>query len=480
MGGKPMAFRFERPERRYGDTRMRNNIVHIGAGELTYEIRAIVEIAEKLQRLGVRVNMENIGDPVGKGEKIPLWMKQIVAELAMEDCSYAYSPTKGLLETRRFLAHQTNERGGAQISPDDIIFFNGLGDAIQKVYGMLRREARVIGPSPTYSTHSSGEAAHAGQKPVSYMLDPDNHWYPDLDHLRLSIKYNPSISGMLIINPDNPTGAVYPEAILREMIEIAREYDLFLIADEIYHNIVYNGQKTRPISDLIGDLPAVAMKGISKEVPWPGARCGWIEVYNGERDPMFQRYVKSIVDSKMVEVCSTTLPQKAIPLILQHPEYPRHLQERKARYEEYSNIAHEVLSRVPGIKVNRTNGAFYMAVAFEDGVLDDRQFLPIENPEVRALVEDLVSPPDLPLDKRFVYYLLASAGICVVPLSSFCTLETGFRITLLEPNREEFTKIFRTVAARITQYLDSGEKRSQGRRAAAARDEVVAHAGAGV
>ena len=141
---------------------MRNNIVHIGAGELTYEIRAIVEIAEKLQGLGLKVNMENIGDPVAKGEKIPLWMKRIVADLAMQDCSYSYCPTKGLLETRQFLAERTNSRGGAQIGPGDIVFFNGLGDAIQKVYGLLRREARVIGPSPTYSTHSSGEAAHAG------------------------------------------------------------------------------------------------------------------------------------------------------------------------------------------------------------------------------------------------------------------------------------------------------------------------------
>ena len=171
---------------------MRNNIVHIGAGELVYEIRAIVEIAEKLNKLGIKTNME------------------IVAELAMKDCSYGYCATRGVLETREFLADQTNKRSKTQITAEDILFFNGLGDAIQKVYGYLRREARVIGPSPTYSTHSSGEASHAGQKPVSYRLNPDNNWYPDLDDLRLSVKYNPAISGILIINPDNPTGAVYP------------------------------------------------------------------------------------------------------------------------------------------------------------------------------------------------------------------------------------------------------------------------------
>jgi len=434
---------------------MRNNIVHIGAGELTYEIRAIVEIADKLKTLGINTNMENIGDPIAKGEKIPQWMKKIVADLAMQDCSYGYCATKGVLETRKFLADLTNKRGKAQITADDIIFFNGLGDAIQKVYGLLRREARVIGPSPTYSTHSSGEASHAGQRPVCYRLDPANNWYPDLDDLRLSIKYNPAICGILIINPDNPTGAVWPERFLREIVAIAKEYDLFIICDEIYLNLVYNGQSTKPISDLIGDVPAISMKGISKEVPWPGSRCGWIEVYNADKDPMFKRYIQSILDSKMVEVCSTTLPQKAIPAILSHPDYPAWLAERVSRYEKYSNIAYNILKQIPELKVNRTNGAFYMSVAFKEGLLNHTQTLPIENPEVRSLVEGLVNQPGVSVDKRFVYYLLASTGICVVPLSSFFTSEQGFRITLLERDEATFTRIFKNIAANIAAYLVS-------------------------
>ncbi len=373
----------------------------------------------------------------------------------MKDCTYGYCATKGVLETRQFLADLTNQRGGAQLTAEDIIFFNGLGDAIQKVYGFLKREARVIGPSPTYSTHSSAEGAHAGQRPVTYRLDPDNHWYPDMDDLRQSVKYNPAISGILIINPDNPTGAVYPERILREIISICREYDLFLICDEIYHNLCYNGMVTKHISDLIGDLPALAMKGISKDVPWPGARCGWIEVYNTNKNEMFARYVESILNSKMVEVCSTTLPQKAIPLILSHPEYSHYLDERRERYERYSNIAYNLLKEVSGLKVNRTNGAFYMSVAFDRALLKSHQSLPIENEKVKVLVEGLVNEPGTLEDKRFVYYLLGSTGICVVPLSSFCTEERGFRITLLERDEKEFTEIFITIANAITTYLNS-------------------------
>jgi len=434
---------------------MRTDIVHIGAGELTYEIRNIVSVGEKLQKLGIKTYWENIGDPVAKGEKMPRWMKEIVADLAMDDSTYGYCPTRGVLETREFIANKVNKRGKVQIGPDDIIFFNGLGDAISKVFGFLRRTARVVVPSPSYTTHSSAEAAHAGDRPVSYRLDPHNHWYPDLEDLEKRIKYNPAVAGILIINPDNPTGAVYPVEILKGMVRLARKYDLFVIADEVYHNILYNGTETLPLSDVIGTVPAIAMRGISKEMPWPGSRCGWIEVYNGHRDSRFRKYVSSVLNAKMLEVCSTTLPQKALPRIVTHPHYKDFLTERVKRYENYSNIAYDCLKDVEGLLVNRTNGAFYMSVAFEEGRLNRRQTLPIANREVREYVKSLVAKPGVELDKRFVYYLLGATGICVVPLSSFATELNGFRATLLERDEQRFKKIFRTIADSIRQYLDS-------------------------
>ncbi len=434
---------------------MRNELVNPGAGELTYEIRNIVNVAEKLQKLGIRINWENIGDPVAKGEVIPPWMKEVVIRELMNDDTYGYCHTRGVLETRKFICSQTNSRGGAQITPDDIIFFNGLGDAIAKVYGNLKRETRILTPSPTYTTHSTGEAAHANASPISYRLQPENNWYPDLEDLRNHVKYNPAISGILIINPDNPTGMVLPEHILREIVEIAREYDLFLIADEVYNNIVYNGEKTLPLSAVIGDVPAVAMRGISKEFPWPGARCGWIEFYNADKNQRFQKYVNAILNSKMNEVCSTTLPQKTLPTIFSHPEYHKYLDERIARYEKMSNIAYDILKDVPGLMVNRTNGAFYMAVAFKEGLLNSRQTLPIDNREVRELVESLVDLPDVAPDKRFVYHILAHTGICIVPLSSFSTSLQGFRVTLLERDENEFRKVIQTLAVKIGEYLAS-------------------------
>ena len=435
---------------------MRTDILHIGAGELNYEIRNIVNVGEKLQKLGVQVNWENIGDPVAKGEQMPDWMKDIVAEAVHEDATYGYSPTRGLLAAREYVVASTNSRGGVQIDADDVIFFNGLGDAISKVYGFLKPTARIIVPTPSYTTHSSAEAAHAGDQPVTYILDPNHLWYPDLEDIENHIKYNPAVAGILVINPDNPTGAVYPADVIRAIVEICERNDLFIICDEVYQNMTYNGTVSAPLATVIGNkVPAICMRGISKEMPWPGGRCGWIEVYNRQRDPMFATYVQSILNAKMLEVCSTTLPQVVLPRIKQHPKYNEHLQSRIKRYERYSNLAYDIFKNVKGVLVNRSNGAFYMSVVFGEGLLNHQQTLPIKNDEVRQTVEQLVSGPNVQPDKRFVYYLLAATGICVVPLSSFATELQGFRVTLLENNEKDFIEIFNALADGIRRYLAS-------------------------
>jgi aspartate/methionine/tyrosine aminotransferase len=434
---------------------MRVQLVPPGTGELTYEIRNIVNVAERLQKCGVTINWENIGDPIVKGEQIPLWMKEIVAKAVMDNDTWGYCHTRGVLKTREFICETTNKRGGAQITPDDIIFFNGLGDAIAKIYGCLKAEARVIMPSPSYTTHTLGEVGHAHAPSFHFRLKPEMRWYPDLDELRASVQLNPSICAIMIINPDNPTGMVYPIEALREIVAIAKEFGLFIISDEVYNNIVYNGESTVPISDIIGDVPCIALKGISKEFPWPGSRCGWIEVYNGLENDQFRKYVNLILTSKMNEVCSTTLPQTVIPAIMQHPQYQVYLQDRITLYEKSSNITYNYLTEVPELMVNRTNGAFYMAVAFRDGALTGSQSLPIANAEVRELVESLVNQPGVSLDKRFVYYILAATGICTVPLSSFATDLQGFRVTLLDRNPEETERIYRTLAEKTKEYLAS-------------------------
>ena len=433
---------------------MRFEISRGGSG-LTYEIRNIVMIAKKMQQYGMKIIWENIGDPVQKGEKIPDWMKEVLIDIIQEDMSFAYSPTKGIDATRQFIAERTNARGKAQVTPDDIIFFNGLGDAIARAYSSIQVDARMIMPEPTYSTHLMAEVLHASFPPNTYRMNPYNNWTPDLRELEQKVRSHRAIVGILIINPDNPTGFVYPVEAVETVVRIARENDLFVIADETYINIVYNGKTTVPLSDVIGDVPGISMKGISKELPWPGARCGWMEVYNADKDPIFARFINTVLHQKMSEVCSTTLPQMAVPRIMQHPEYKNYLRERTEHYEKLSAIAYGILKDVPFVIANKTNGAFYMTVLFNESVLNERQHLNIEHPEVRSYVEELVN--NVEYDKRFVYYLLASTGICVVPLTSFFTPLLGFRMTLLDKDVDEFEYVVKMIAAKITEYIQSSK-----------------------
>ncbi len=432
---------------------MRTNIVHPGADELTYEIREIVAVGEELQALGVPICWENVGDPVAKGQVVPEWIKEIVSDLTKNDnSSYGYSPTRGVRATREFIADARNAEGGEQITPDDILFFNGLGDAIQTSFLYLHPRARILGPNPAYPTHSSAEAAHADAPHITYNLIPENGWQPDLLDIRNKVHYNPGISGILIINPDNPTGTVYSEETLRGIVQIAREYDLFMMSDEIYSQIVYGGEMI-PLSKVLDGVPGIAMKGLSKEVPWPGARCGWIEVYNKDKDPVFARYIKTLVDAKMLEVCSTTLPQKALPKILGDSRYPAHLASVAEGYRKKSEIFSEVFRGVDVVIANKPLGAFYAAVVFKDGVLRHDQTLPIADIRVRTRIESLV--PGMPNDKRFVYYLMASTGITVVPLSGMNSHREGFRLTLLEPDVAKFRHILETIVQSIQAYTTS-------------------------
>lgn len=432
---------------------MRTNIVHPGAGELHYEIRGIVEFAQQLAATGIDITWENIGDPVAMGEQIPLWIREIVANEARHNLeSYAYSPTKGLQAAREFIADDRSKQG-TELLAENILFFNGLGDAINKVYTWLHPEARILGPNPAYPTHSAFEAAHGQSAHWTYQLDPKNGWLPDVVDIRRKIVDNPGIAGLLIINPDNPTGMVYPRAILEEFVAVAREYKLFLIADEIYANLTYDQHDFISLGALAEGVPALIMRGLSKEVPWPGSRCGWLEFYNTTADPDFARYAKSIEEAKMTEVCSTTLPQTVLPAILGDVRYREHLAARRQKYLARAIEALEVLGASPSLNVVQPKGAFYLSVTFSDDYLNKKPSAVAANPQAQALLNTVLAQiPDEAFDKRFCHQLLAATGICTVPLTTgFNSSTAGFRMTLLEADNTKFTSTLRA----IKRFVDS-------------------------
>jgi aspartate/methionine/tyrosine aminotransferase len=204
------------------------------------------------------------------------------------------------------------------------------------------------------------------------------------------------------------------------------------------------------------------MRGISKEYPWPGSRCGWLEVLNKDKDEDFATYVNSLLAAKRLEVSSTTLPQMSIPRVIGDPRYAGHLDRRAAMFEKRAAEAVRYFDGCDSVIVNKPSGAFYMTVMFKDGVLNDHQSLPIENPRVRERIGQLVTNvaagpgvTGLRPDKRFVYYLMGSTGIVVVPLTGFQCTHEGFRVTLLETDDAKRAWIFKTLREAIDQYVAS-------------------------
>jgi aspartate/methionine/tyrosine aminotransferase len=434
---------------------MRCKIIHDQADQLIYEIRQIVLLAKKIEAAGVEMTWENIGDPVAKGEPVPEWIKEHLFAVARENRSWGYSPTKGMEATRAFLAERNNGCAGASVTLDDIYFYNGLGDAVTKIYGYLHKKARVLCPSPSYSIHSTHESFHAGSPPILYHLDPENGWLPDPDEIKSLVAKNSDIAGILLINPDNPTGLVWPGELVREVVNIAAEFGLFVIADEIYNRLTYNGKVSTLLCEVIGDLPGISLKGISKEYPWPGSRCGWMEVYNGDADPDFRRYIKSLFEAKMIEVCSTTQPQMTIPRVFEDPRYDAHIIMRCAAYGSRAAEFAKVFQDLEGVRISRPEGAFYAVVTFADGTLNDSQSLPVGNKRAKAILDETLAGGNVSPDKRLVLYLLAVTGICVVPMSGFTSSLPGFRMTLLEPDNDKRAWIFQTLREKIAEYLRS-------------------------
>ena len=247
---------------------------------------------------------------------------------------------------------------------------------------------------------------------------------------------------------------VYPLEDLKRIVDIAKEFNSFLICDEIYLNITYNGAIAYALADVIGDVPGIAMKGISKELPWPGARCGWMEYYNRDKDKEFDRFCHALDNAKMIEVCSTKLPQLAIPKILSDPRFKIYREETNRKIGKRSKIIADILRTVPQLTFNETYGAFYNTIIFREGALKANQKIKIQNSEIKNLVEQWTAV-EMPLDKRFVYYLLGAKGVCVVPISSFCSDLQGFRVTLLEEDEKKLVETFTAIRDGIIEYLAS-------------------------
>ena len=440
---------------------MRVPITHPNVPLMKYAIREIVDVMQRLRELDPSYQFvgENIGDPVAKGWPVPLFLKQILQEEIQRkgDLVFGYCHSRGIPEVRKWIVDYAKRFSpSSTLDYEYVLLTNGLGAAIASLYHMVPRGARILQPAPGYPSHASMESFGAGAEPLFYNLDPFRNWEPDLEHMELQIKRHPEIAGILVINPNNPTGAVYSSAILEEIIQLAERYQLMILSDEIYFRMVYHGLKHEQLTEMaVGRVPLILMRGTSKDVPWPGARSGWIEFHNVDLDPDYKGYCEAVKKRVLLEVCATVLPQTVIPRIYDHPDYEDWLRTYSAGLAHNIDVISEILGKTKGLRTNRPDGAFYMMPVFDEGALNNTQTLPIRNAAAKEYIEREVARPGTAPDKRFAYYLLASTGICVVPSSGFFTPFPGFRLTTLERDQTKLEDTYNRLSQAITNYLKS-------------------------
>ena len=426
------------------------------AGLLKYSIRTLAVVADKLSNLGVDIwAWENIGDPVKQGHQVPDWIKEELKKTCDDNANWGYSPTEGLMATRTFIAN-SRKKQNINLNEKDIIFASGLGHAINTLYQVMSgSKTRTICPSPTYPSHSSMEAFVSGKEPILYNCSPETNWQPDIEDLEEKIKNNHDIGFILLILPNNPTGACYSDDVLLKIADIAKKYSLGIISDETYINVIYKNQTQTSMAEILrreGGFPLIVMRSMSKDIPWPGGRSGWMEFYNYENDENFSELEETVKQMLRMQVCSTTMVQAMIPKIYGDARYLEHLQNFIATTEEQSQYISNELNKLEEIKCIPGQGAFYLAAIFKEGVLKPNQTLPIANPEAKSYIELLIAKdPKMPLDKRFSLYLMASKGIFVTPLTGF-EGPLGFRVTTLRTNLEETRKVYTVLGNAIKEY----------------------------
>ncbi|MFA4830817.1 MAG: pyridoxal phosphate-dependent aminotransferase [Patescibacteria group bacterium] len=440
---------------------MRNSIANPNVHFMKYQIREVVDVMQKLKEINPTMNFvgENIGDPIAKGWNAPPFLKQAIIEEVNKpgDKVFGYSHSRGLPELRQWVVEHVKKLSPAStLNYEDVLFTSGLGAAISVLYQMMPEGARVIQPTPAYPAHTSMEAFSSQSDSIFYQLDPKKEWQPDLADLESQIQARPEVAAVLIINPNNPTGAVYQKDTLEAIVRLAEKYQLMIISDEVYFRMVYNGCEHVQIIGLAQDrVPLVVLRGLSKDLPWPGGRSGWIEFHNTDLNADYQAYADGVKQRILMEVCSTSLPQFIMPKVYDNPEYKTWLANNNKELETNGNYIAEILNHTKGLSANRTNGAFYMLPLFAEGVLNNRQTLPIGHAETRAFIERAVGKLGMPLDQRFTYYLLAATGICVVPASGFYSPYPGFRLTTLDRDEARRKDTYARLSRAVEEYLAS-------------------------
>jgi alanine-synthesizing transaminase len=328
-----------------------------------YAIRNIVAEARKVEAAGRKVRYLNIGDPITFGFKTPPHMIEAV-ERAMRDGHNGYAPSVGLLAAREAVAGELTRRG-MPVTADRVVITSGTSEGIELTLTALAEAGdEVLIPSPTYPLYTA-VLAKIGAKAVFYRKDPGNRWLPDVREIERLI--TPATRALVVIDPNNPTGATYPEDIRRGLIEIADKHNLPLLADEVYGDLAYDGP-VAPMASLYPDAPIISFSSLSKAYLAPGWRAGWMAVGRTARLDDLLGGVKKLADGRL---CSTGPMEYAIPAALNGDR--SHEAGFRAALRERADLTASRLNAIEGIHTVAPTAAFYAMpkVSLPPGVTDE-------------------------------------------------------------------------------------------------------------
>jgi alanine-synthesizing transaminase len=394
--------------------------------DVCYDIRGpVLEEARQMEEEGHKIIKLNIGNLATFGFEAP---EEIQLDMIRNLPNAAgYTDSKGIFAARKAIMHYTQQKRIKGVDIEDIYVGNGVSELIvMSMNALLNAGDEVLVPSPDYPLWTAAVSLSGGV-PVHYLCDEANGWLPDLDNIRKKI--TPNTKALVVINPNNPTGALYPEAVLKELIEIARAHELVLCADEVYDKVLYDGATHTSMAALSEDVLTLIFNGLSKNYRCCGYRAGWLVVCGDKRHA--QDYIEGLNMLASMRLCANVPGQYAIQTALGGYQSIDDLVAPTGRLCRQRDIAHELLTAIPGVSCVKPKATLYMFPRL------DPLFYPIED------------------DQEFIRELLVEERVLLVQ-------GTGFNW----PNPDHFRLVFlpyeddlREAIGRLARFLDGYRKR---------------------
>ena len=391
-----------------------------------YDIRGpVLDKARQMEEEGHKIIKLNIGNLAVFGLEPP---DEIVQDMIRNmPHSAGYTDSKGLFAPRKAVVHYCQEKRIPGVTVDDVYLGNGASELIvMSLNALLNDGDEVLIPAPDYPLYTAAVSLSGGT-PVHYLCDESSDWMPDIEDMRRKI--TPRTKAIVVINPNNPTGALYPEPVLQQIVELARQHQLILFADEIYDKTLYDGATHTSIAALAEDVLCVTFNGLSKNYRSCGYRAGWM-VVSGPKSHA-KDYIEGLNMLASMRLCANTPGQLAIQTALGGYQSIKDLVVPGGRLCRQRDLAYELLTAIPGVSVVKPKAALYMFPRL------DPQMYPVTD------------------DQQLAYELLAEEKVLIVQGTGFnWPRPDHFRVVFL-PNTDDLADAF----GRVARFLDHYRKR---------------------